>query len=290
MTDTKFAASDVRPFDLYRAGDILHESSQVFNSMTRQSAKKFEAELANMLQDEIRVEGFSEIEKKHIDARSCKDYFKEWVLVNEKHNHFGVVSVDKKLFFALMELLCGGGREYSLEPVVKDFLTPPEQHFFDKIINTLFRKMEQVAAPLAQFHIAMVDSFLDRSEADHISLVQEEFISTNFFEVSVRGITGHIIMEFPKSLLKENLNIDRDQDEPEELLKKLKAALEKVDVPIEGKIPLRSMSLTSVLEIKEGDILPVPNMPRADVYIGGKYFIKGDLMSQDGYMSLELAE
>ena len=290
MIRKKPVSPDVQLFDLYKAGDILHENGQIFDSMTKQCSKKFEIELSGLVQGSISVEGGSEVEKKHIDARNCDRFIKEWVVVNDKRHAFAVVSLEKKLLFTLMELMCGGGQEFAIEPEVKDSLTAAEQQFFEKVINILFQKMEEVIAPITRFSMKLVDSYVDKSDAEQINYTQEEFITTDLFYVRACEISGVIKIEYPKSLIKETLSLSREHIEPEELLRQLKESLEEVPLPVAGVIPLDSLSLSSTLRIKEGDILPLPNMPVTDVYVGGRFFTKAELVARSDRLCLELKD
>ena len=58
-------SESVKSFNLYMAGNILHENNQQFNKIVELSANKFQAELCQLLQSPIKVKGYSEENGNH---------------------------------------------------------------------------------------------------------------------------------------------------------------------------------------------------------------------------------
>lgn len=281
-------SGSVRPFNLYLAGNILHEHGQLFDNVVKFCASRFEVELRQMVQTEIKITATADSEWKSLNEDCDERFFKSWASLNGNKNAYSLALIERKLFFALMEKLCGGDVHNLSLASENRKATAVEWRFHNHITNSLLKNMTEAMSSVATFNIEMLRDPKEVSHAQRIHTNRYGNVMSDIFHVEIGDVSGIIKIEYPATLVRMAMGGAVSRKEAKSRLGQLKDSLQGVPLPVKGSMPMMTMSFDEVLKMKEGDFLPLPDSTTTEVSIGGKTAFYAELRELEGYLALVL--
>ena len=156
----------VRPFNLYRAGNVVTEKGPQFSAAVQSCATKLRADLCQMTQSDIKITGVAETEWKFLNEDSDDQFFKTWSSLNGYTNEYTLILIEKKIFFSLMEVIFGGEIDCALWQFSDRKATSVEWQMYIKImahygfqggeINSVFPTVNPCRAKQKYWHDAEI--------------------------------------------------------------------------------------------------------------------------------------
>lgn len=152
----------------------------------------------------------------------------------------------------------------------------------------MLNDQQESMSAVAPFKIDLLKDAREASHAQRIHTNRFGHVVSDVFEVEIAGITGVIKIEYPAVLLKRAMGQTNTGNTRNVRLDQLKDSLIKVPLAVTGTIPMTSMSMNEVVDIKEGDFLPLPPSTDTAVSVGGVPFFNADLKAHKGRLILEI--
>ena len=283
-------SGSVKPFNLYMAGNIMLDNDQLFKNIVGLCASKFEAELCHLLQSHIKVKGISESEWKSLNEDCNEQFIKSWLSINDNKNAYSLVLIERQLFFALMETAYGGDITTASPDFSKRKNTSVDWRFHRQITEFLLTNLGDAMSAVAPFRIELLKDAREATHAERIHDKRYGHVVTDVFKVEVAGVSGVIKIEYPAVLLKRAMGQISTGSTRKARLDELKDSLISVPLPVIGTIPMTSLSMNDVVNLKEGDFLSLPPTTNAEVSIGGIPFFNAELTERRGRLTLELGQ
>ena len=280
--------AEVRPFDIFMAGNLALEYKTLFESLTQQSAHKLELTLAQLLQTEVTVSNKFEITQKKLNGNHCDTYYRSWIVINGHHDSYAAVTIERKLSTSILDILCGGTGKHTETTKTTEGPGGGERRSLLMLMKALFRQTEEVFSAITPFHMILTSKAQD-AIADRLQHERTEFICSACYNIKVHEGGGMIRVDIPVSLMGKT-DLGKYNMEPGERLAHLKNALKDVPLPITAIIGKQEASLRNILSLSPGDIIPLDEMMDAELYVCGKYFHKGKVHAENAQLQLRIAD
>ena len=280
--------AEVRPFDIFMAGNLALEYKSLLGSLSQQSAHKLELTLAQLLQTEVTVNNKFEITQKRLSGDHCDEYYRSWVIINGHHDGYAAITIERKLSSSILDILCGGTGKHSSLTSTTEGPTSGERRSLLMLIKSLFQQVEDVFSALTPFHMALTSKAQD-AIANRLQIERTEFICSEIYEIDANEGGGMMRIDTPVSLLAKT-DLGKYNIPTRERLARLKHALEDVPLPITATIGKQEASLRNILSLSPGDIIPLDEYMDAELYVCGKYFHKGKVHAENSQLQLRIAD
>ena len=147
--------AEVHSFNIFMAGNIVLEYKKILESLAQQSALKLEAVLTHLLQKDVFVNHDFEIKQKRLTANNCDNYFRSWIAVNEHHDGFALVTVERRLSSCILDILCGGSGMHAPNNSKTEGPSSGERRSLLMLIKSLFQQVEDVFSAITPFKMML---------------------------------------------------------------------------------------------------------------------------------------
>jgi len=171
----------------------------------------------------------------------------------------GLLIMDAKLVFKLVDNFFGGdGRHAKIEG--REF-TPTETRLVFKTVNQFFENLKDAWSPVIELDFEHAGHEVNPAMANAVSLAEVVVVST--FQVDLEGGSGEFHVTLPYSMLEpvRDVLVSGFQNSDEEGDERWEATLDKdirqASVDLEVRIAEREMTLRDVMELQDGDVIPV---------------------------------
>jgi len=177
-----------------------------------------------------------------------------------------LVILDAKLVFKLVDNFFGGdGRHAKIEG--REF-TPTELRVVQIVLEQAFVDLREAWKPVKLIDFEFVNSEVNPSMANIVSPSEVVVVSTFHVELDGGGGELHITMPYSmvepiRDVLDAGLQSDTD-DRDDRWVNALKEDVMEARIDLECDVVRREISLRDIVELREGDIIPV-TMPEAQV-------------------------
>ena len=279
---------EVRPFNLYRAGNVATEKGAQFNAVVQTCAAKLRAELCQMTQGDIKISGKAVNDWKFMSEDSDERFFKTWASLNDYTNEYTLILIEKNIFFALMEMIFGGEIDAAAWRPVARKATSVEWQMYMRILDHLLKYLRDAMSASCEFDVKVLVDPKEASRAEHLHKDLHGYVTTDVYDVDVEGVTGLIKMEYPATLVKQAMGNTLCSKAASSKLEQIKEALKPVPLSVKGAIPLTEMSFNEILGLKEGDFIPLPPTTKTEVCVAGTPWFHAELFEKKGRLALNL--
>lgn len=167
--------------------------------------------------------------------------------------------MDAKLVFKLVDNFFGGdGRHAKIEG--REF-TPTETRLIHKALEQFFLDLEEAWSPVKELTFEHLGHEMNPAMANVINPTEVVVVST--FQVDLEGGSGEFHVAMPYSMLEpiRDLLVSGFQNSEDEKDERWQVALQRdilmARLPLEMSVAEQDMTLRDVLELEEGDIIPI---------------------------------
>lgn len=202
----------------------------------------------------------------------------------------GLVVLDAKLVFKLVDNFFGGmGRHAKIEG--REF-TPTELRVVQMVLAQTFIDMHEAWKAIMPLEFELINSEVNPSLANIVS--PSEVVVVSKFHIDLDGGGGDLHITMPYSMIEPIREVldsgtqsDRGESD-ERWVKALKEDIMSATVDLECDIAKRNISLRDIMELSEGDIIPVDFPPEHVVTANGVPMFRASLGSSRGNMAYKI--
>jgi flagellar motor switch protein FliM len=178
----------------------------------------------------------------------------------------GLIILDAKLVFKLVDNFFGGdGRHAKIEG--REF-TPTELRVVQMVLNQAFIDLREAWKTIKPIDFEYVHSEVNPAMANIVSPSEVVVVST--FHVELDGGGGELHITMPYSMVEPirevlDAGLQTDSDERDDRwVNSLRVDVMAADVNLECDIIRREVTLRDIVELRDGDIIPI-NMPETSI-------------------------
>jgi flagellar motor switch protein FliM len=175
----------------------------------------------------------------------------------------GLITMEARLVFILVDNFFGGDGRYHAKIEGREF-TPTERRIIQMLLKLIFEDYKEAWAPVMDVSFEYLDSEVNPSMANIVSPTEVVVISS--FHIELDGGGGDFHVALPYSMLepiRELLDAGVQSDKENTDMRWSKALRDEImDVPVSLETHFLDveMSLRDVMNLKDGDIIPI-DMP-----------------------------
>ena len=202
-----------------------------------------------------------------------------------------LVILDAKLVFKLVDNFFGGdGRHAKIEG--REF-TPTELRVVQMVLEQAFTDLREAWKAVKDITFEYINSEVNPSMANIVSPSEVVVVSTFHVELDGGGGEMHITMPYSmvepiREILDAGLQSDTDERD-ERWVNALKEDVMEARVDLECDITKREISLRDIVDLREGDIIPV-NIPELHIITAnGVPILTGTLGASNDNLALKIA-
>ncbi|MGM0430931.1 MAG: flagellar motor switch protein FliM [Pseudomonadota bacterium] len=171
-----------------------------------------------------------------------------------------LITMEARLVFILVDNFFGGDGRYHAKIEGREF-TPTERRIIQMLLKLVFEDYKEAWAPVMDVGFEYLDSEVNPAMANIVSPTEVIVISS--FHIELDGGGGDFHIALPYSMLepiRELLDAGVQSDKEDTDMRWSKALRDEImDVPVEmiAKLAQTEMSLREVMELREGDVIPL---------------------------------
>ncbi|MDV6317310.1 flagellar motor switch protein FliM [Idiomarina sp. HP20-50] len=171
-----------------------------------------------------------------------------------------LITMEARLVFILVDNFFGGDGRYHAKIEGREF-TPTERRIIQMLLKLVFEDYKEAWAPVMDVGFEYLDSEVNPAMANIVSPTEVIVISS--FHIELDGGGGDFHIALPYSMLepiRELLDAGVQSDKEDTDMRWSKALRDEImDVPVEmiAKLAETEMSLREVMELQEGDVIPL---------------------------------
>ena len=171
-----------------------------------------------------------------------------------------LITMEARLVFILVENFFGGDGRYHSKIEGREF-TPTERRIVQMLLSIIFEDYTESWSPVMDAEFVFIDSEVNAAMADIVSPTEVVVVSS--FHIELDGGGGDFHIALPYSMLepiRELLDAGVQSDKENTDLRWSKALRDEImDVPVEisTKFIETELSLSKIMDLKDGDIIPV---------------------------------
>jgi flagellar motor switch protein FliM len=171
-----------------------------------------------------------------------------------------LITMEARLVFILVDNFFGGDGRYHAKIEGREF-TPTERRIVQMLLKLIFEDYKEAWSPVMDVSFEYLDSEVNPSMANIVSPTEVVVISS--FHIELDGGGGDFHIALPYSMLepiRELLDAGVQSDKEDTDMRWSKALRDEImDVPVEltTKFLEVDLSLQKIMDLKEGDIIPI---------------------------------
>jgi len=200
--------------------------------------------------------------------------------------------LDAKLVFKLVDNFFGGeGRHAKIEG--REF-TPTENRIVQKMLEQAFVDMKEAWKTVLDIDFEYVSSEVNPAMANIVS--PSEVVVINTFHIELDGGGGELHLAMPYSMLepiKEMLDagLQTDVDEKDDRWGTvLRRDIMTADIELNANVVEQQISLRDIVNLREGDILPVEMSDQITLRANGIPLFDSQLGVSNGHIALKILD
>ncbi len=172
----------------------------------------------------------------------------------------GLITMEARLVFILVDNFFGGDGRYHAKIEGREF-TPTERRIIQMLLKIIFEDYKEAWSPVMDVSFEYLDSEVNPAMANIVSPTEVVVISS--FHIELDGGGGDFHVALPYSMLepiRELLDAGVQSDKEDTDMRWSKALRDEImDVPVEltTKFLEVDLPLRKIMELKEGDIIPI---------------------------------
>ena len=202
----------------------------------------------------------------------------------------GLCVIDPKLIYATVDNFFGGDGRYDSRSE-SDGFTPTEERVIQLLLNLIFTDLKKSWEPVMELDFKFQSSETNPQYANIVS--PSEVVVISKFQIDLEGGGGEFHMVMPYSMIepiRELLEVgaQKDQDENNERwANSLKEEMQQAMIEIDSSMNLSKLTLAEVINLNNGDVIPIEMPDLVTVSAGDVPFFKGVLGRSNGKNSVQ---
>ncbi|AWL12556.1 Flagellar motor switch protein [Saliniradius amylolyticus] len=182
----------------------------------------------------------------------------------------GLITMEARLVFILVDNFFGGDGRYHAKIEGREF-TPTERRIIQMLLKLIFEDYKEAWAPVMDVSFEYLDSEVNPAMANIVSPTEVIVISS--FHIELDGGGGDFHVALPYSMLepiRELLDAGVQSDKEDTDLRWSKALRDEimdVEVGVSATLLELELSLQDIMNMKEGDIIPVEMPEHVTMFI-----------------------
>jgi flagellar motor switch protein FliM len=204
----------------------------------------------------------------------------------------GIMIFEAKLIFALIDTFFGGnGRHAKIEG--RDF-TPTENQIIEMLLEQVIAGVEEAWAPVLNAKVEFINREMNPHFANLVSPTEIVVVSRLRVDLDGKGGEIHITLPYAmleplKDTLRAGMQSDR-ADREERWSQLLRNELEDTEVDLVTHLGTLNMTVSSLIDMRPGDIIPCDFDGRATILSDGIPLFWGELGQQRGSQVVRVNE
>lgn len=200
--------------------------------------------------------------------------------------------LEAKLVFKLVDNFFGGdGHHAKIEG--REF-TPTELRVVQMLLEQAFKDLEEAWKPLFELNFDCVGSEVNPAMANIVSPSEAVIVSSFHIELDGGGGDMHITMPYSmiepiKDILDSGMTGDVHEVD-ERWIKALRRDILRASVDLECTVVEKQMSLRDIIDLKQGDVIPVDIPEALTLRANGVPIYKTRMGTSRGNLGLEIVE
>jgi len=198
---------------------------------------------------------------------------------------------EAKLVFALVDNFFGGDGRYHAKIEGREF-TPTERRIVQLLLNQIFIDLAEAWTPVYKVNFEYLDSEVNPAMATIVS--PSEVVVVSSFTIELEGGSGNFHVCMPYSMLepireKLDAGVQTDRDDVDHRwLQSLREEIMAVDINIDSKLVEKNVTVNDILEMQEGDIIPIEMPNEIVVNAGGLPSFRAEYGVSRGHAALKI--
>lgn len=182
----------------------------------------------------------------------------------------GLITMEARLVFILVDNFFGGDGRYHAKIEGREF-TPTERRIIQMLLKLIFEDYKEAWAPVMDVSFEYLDSEVNPAMANIVSPTEVIVISSFHIELDGGGGDFHIALPYSmlepiRELLDAGVQSDRE-DTDYRWSKALRDEIMDVYVDLSTQLLEMDLPLSQIMELKDGDIIPIEMPENITVYI-----------------------
>lgn len=182
----------------------------------------------------------------------------------------GLITMEARLVFILVDNFFGGDGRYHAKIEGREF-TPTERRIIQMLLKLIFEDYKEAWAPVMDVSFEYLDSEVNPAMANIVSPTEVIVISSFHIELDGGGGDFHVALPYSmlepiRELLDAGVQSDRE-DTDYRWSKALRDEIMDVYVDLNTQLLEMDLPLNQVMELKDGDIIPIEMPEYLTVYI-----------------------
>lgn len=204
-----------------------------------------------------------------------------------------LITMEARLVFILVDNFFGGDGRYHAKIEGREF-TPTERRIIQMLLKLIFEDYKEAWSPVMDVSFEYLDSEVNPSMANIVSPTEVVVISS--FHIELDGGGGDFHVALPYSMLepiRELLDAGVQSDKEDTDMRWSKALRDEIlDVPVElsTKFLEVNLPLQKVMELEEGDIIPIEMPEHITVLIEDLPSFRAKLGKSREHVALKIQE
>ena len=201
--------------------------------------------------------------------------------------------IDPKLVFILVDNYFGGEGKYHTKIEGREF-TPTEMRVIEMLLGLAFKDLKEAWAPILQINFEYINSEVNPQFANIVSPSEVVVVTTFHVELDGGGGDMHVTMPYSmvepiREILDAGVQSDRS-DTDERWVHALREDMKEAKVELSTTLLEVSLSLSDVLNMKPGDIIPVDLPEKSILKVEDIPIFRGKYGIHEGMNAIEVSE
>ncbi len=202
----------------------------------------------------------------------------------------GLCVIDPKLVYATVDNFFGGDGRYDSRTDSTEF-TPTEDRVVQLLLNLIFSDLKKSWEPVMALDFKFQSSETNPQYANIVS--PSEVVVVSKFQIDLEGGGGEFHLVMPYSMIEPirellDVGVKKDQDENNaRWVNSLKEEMKQAMIEIDSSMTLTKITLAEVLNLNNGDVIPIEMPDLVTVRAGDVPVFRGMLGRSNGKNSVQ---
>lgn len=286
--------SVAQPYDFSSQDRIVRGRMPTLEMVNERFARHMRISLFNMMRRsaEISVNGIQMIKFSEYIHSLFVPTSLNMVKINPLRGT-ALFTLEAKLVFILVDNFFGGDGRFHAKIEGREF-TPTERRIIQLLLKQAFVDLKEAWSPVMKVDFEYLDSEVNPALATIVS--PSEVVCVCSFNIELDGGGGNFHVTMPYSMLepirdKLDAGIQSDRDNVDERWSDaIREEIFSAHVELHGDLVETEMTLKDVMELKEGDIIPIDLPDSVTVKAADMPCFRANFGTSNGYMALKIKE
>ncbi len=294
MDAAAIASGDAEPYDLGSQDRIIRGRIPTLDMVNERLVRAIRISMFNMIRrtTEVTASGVKMLKYSEYVRSLVMPTSLNLITINPLRGT-GLCVIDPNLVFATVDNYFGGDGRFHSRIEGREF-TPTEKRIVTLLLDLLFEDLKNAWQPIMELDFSFLSSEINPQYANIVSPTEVVVIST--FKIELEGGGGEIHIVMPYAMLEpihELLDTGKTGDEEgDDNLwgNTLKEEMKHASVSIDSLMGHTRLTLGEVLNLKEGDIIPIEKPDLVTVRAEDVPIFRGSVGHSNGKNAVQFVE